>query len=172
GDSAQQLGGQGAALTPDEAGEVGIGPDEITNVGGYFDFVVRDVPTDGASIAIVIPQRAVVPASPVYRKFDGIWFTFVEDARNRLASAPGQRGICPPPGSDAYQIGLNPGDWCVELTIEDGGPNDTDGLANGAIRDPGGVGTAALVAHQTTGGGGGSGAFEWQSLLGLFALAA
>ena len=54
-------------------------------------------------------------------------------------SAPGEPGNCPPPQSTVYRDGLNTGDWCVQLTIEDGGPNDADGLANGSIDDPGGV---------------------------------
>ena len=33
--------------------------------------------------------------------------------------------------------------WCVQLTIEDGGPNDADGVANQEIVDPGGVATVA-----------------------------
>lgn len=172
GDSAQLLGGAGAAIPEDEVGEVDIESDSITNVGGYFDFVVREIPTAGASISIVIPQRAGIPTQPVYRKYNGSWFTFVEDARNHLASAPGEPGVCPPPGSDDYQPGLTPGHWCVELTIEDGGPNDADGLVNGAIRDPGGVGTIGQISYTTGGGGGGGGAFGWQSILGLFVFAA
>ncbi|MFK8017910.1 MAG: choice-of-anchor U domain-containing protein [Gammaproteobacteria bacterium] len=49
--------------------------------------------------------------------------------------------------------------WCVQLTIEDGGPNDTDGEANGTIVDPGGVGRIAdtpappQVQFVTNGGG-------------------
>lgn len=179
GSVAQLRGGAGAGLSAEDIAAVGIGPDSITNVGGHVDFVVRDIPTRGASVAIVIPQRQPVPENPVYRKHDGIWFTLVEDARNRLASAPGERGVCPPPGSEEYRPGLNVGDWCVELTIEDGGPNDTDGLANGMIRDPGGVGTRGPVSPPPSpppsvgaGGGGGGGAFGLVGLFGLLGFAA
>src|SRR5690606_23283195 len=54
-------------------------------------------------------------------------------------------GHCPPPDSDLYRDGLNAGDWCVRLTLEDGGPNDGDGDANGVILDPGGVGRQDAV---------------------------
>ncbi len=178
GSVAQLRGGAGAGLSAEDMTAAGIGPDSITNVGGHVDFVVRDIPTAGASVAVVIPQRQPIPENPVYRKHDGIWFTLVEDARNRLASAPGERGVCPPPGSGEYRPGLNAGDWCVELTIEDGGPNDTDGLANGMIRDPGGVGTLGRVSPPpppppSVGGGrsGGGGAFGLAGLLGLLGVA-
>ena len=68
------------------------------------------------------------------------------DGNNAVASAPGSNGVCPPPGSVSYLVGLNQGDGCVQLTIEDGGPNDEDGVANGAIVDPGGVAIVAEVA--------------------------
>ncbi|MEX1033829.1 MAG: DUF4347 domain-containing protein [Cellvibrionaceae bacterium] len=142
----------------------GIPADTLGNTGGYVDLIVRGLPSPGASVNIVIPQQQAIPAQPVYRKFaDGQWFTFVENANNNLASAPGQEGFCPPPGSNAYSDGMTPGHWCVQMTIEDGGPNDDDGVANGAITDPGGVGTAipdstsapGPVMHQTRSGGGG-----------------
>lgn len=53
---------------------------------------------------------------------------------------------------------LRSGDYCVRLTIEDGGPNDADGLRNGVIRDPGGAGSVQAAAGGDAGtldGGGG-----------------
>jgi len=75
---------------------------------------------------------------------NGRWQDFVDDANNQVHSAPGNLGYCPPPGDDSWQPGLTEGDYCVQLTIEDGGPNDADGLANGSIEDPGGVGAQTL----------------------------
>ena len=120
--------------------EQALPEDSITNFSGYFDFRVNDLPVAGQSVNIVIPQRQPVPENAVYRKFNEVWFTFVEDANNTLMSAPGEQGVCPPPQSADYRPGLNAGDWCVQLTIEDGGPNDVDSLANGSVEDPGGVG--------------------------------
>ena len=54
-------------------------------------------------------------------------------------SSAGNSGYCPPPGAAEWQSGLTEGHWCVQLSIEDGGPNDDDGIANGTIVDPGGV---------------------------------
>ncbi|AMN47677.1 hypothetical protein ACG33_11315 [Steroidobacter denitrificans] len=134
-----------------------VPPDTVGNVGGYFDFVVNELPKVGQSVSIVLPQRRVIPSQAVYRKYDPAaqhWFTFVENASNALASAPGAPGLCPSPNSDEFRAGLNAGDWCVRLTIEDGGPNDTDGQPNGAISDPGGVGATASVIVEGRGGGG------------------
>ncbi len=42
----------------------------------------------------------------------------------------------------------------MQLQIEDGGPNDADGVADGTVRDPGGVGVVAIdVTEQSTGSG-------------------
>ncbi|MCT6701055.1 fibronectin type III domain-containing protein [Rheinheimera sp. 4Y26] len=109
-------------------------------VGGVFDFAIRDLPTPGQSVRVVIPQRSAIPANAVYRKFQrGRWVTFAEDANNALHSAPGNPGYCPPPGSADWTPGLTAGYMCVQLTIEDGGANDDDGLVNSAVVDPGGV---------------------------------
>ncbi|WP_211235806.1 putative Ig domain-containing protein [Psychromonas aquimarina] len=114
---------------------------ENVNVGGIFDFEIHDLPVNGQSVNMVLPLRAVVPEDAVYRKYiSGTgWIDFVEDSNNALYSAKGADGYCPPPSSNAYTQGLTAGDWCVRLTIEDGGANDDDGKANGTIVDPSGV---------------------------------
>ncbi|HEY6527428.1 MAG TPA: Ig-like domain-containing protein, partial [Cellvibrionaceae bacterium] len=110
-------------------------------VGGIFDFVANDLPLAGQTMRIVIPQKSPIPAKAVYRKFDkGGWRNFVENANNALHSTLGSPGFCPPPGDTSWQPGLQAGAYCVQLTLEDGGPNDTDGLVNAAIADPGYVG--------------------------------
>ncbi|NOY72150.1 MAG: hypothetical protein GXP14_07200, partial [Gammaproteobacteria bacterium] len=128
-------------------GEGGVGTataqDIIPNIGGYFDFEITSLPVAGTSANVVIPQFEALPSGARYRKYHPIngWNDFVEDANNVLASAPGIPGICPLPGDAAYIPGLTPGHLCVQLTIEDGGPNDTDGIANHVIEDPGQIGT-------------------------------
>ncbi|MBT1062760.1 tandem-95 repeat protein [Bowmanella sp. Y26] len=109
-------------------------------VGGIFDFTIRSLPTPGQSVRIVLPQRAAIPTNAVYRKFQkGSWVSFVTDANNSIHSAAGNPGYCPPPGAADWTPGLVEGHLCVQLTIEDGGPNDDDGLVNAAVVDPGTV---------------------------------
>ncbi|PSW00140.1 Ig-like domain-containing protein, partial [Photobacterium lipolyticum] len=122
---------------------------EADNIGGVFDFVAYGLPQAGQSYKVVFPQRLPIPVNAVYRKYiDGTgWRDFVIDDYNELSSTPGERGYCPPPGDESWVIGLNQGHWCVQLRIEDGGPNDDDGIANGSVVDPGGV--AARVSKNT-----------------------
>lgn len=111
------------------------------NIGGIYDFIAYGLPQTGQSYQLVLPQRLPVPANAVYRKFsdESGWKDFVSNSKNHVRSAPGERGFCPPPGDAVYTAGLTEGHWCVQVTVEDGGPNDADGIANAAIVDPGGV---------------------------------
>jgi len=154
---------------------------EFSYNGGVFDFSIGGLPVAGQSVSLVIPQLSAIPANAVYRKLlPGGWMTFTEDANNSLASAAGAEGFCPPPGDTAYQAGLSQGHWCVQLTIEDGGPNDADGVVDNTVDDPGGVAVVLAVTPTPTpvdtevevkvSSGGGSFSPLWLSLLGLFAV--
>lgn len=114
---------------------------------GIFDFEVSGSDTS-QSVRIVLPQLAAIPENAVYRKYfaDMGWAYFIEDAKNSIASAPGSFGVCPSPGDTSFVPGLSAGHFCVQLTIEDGGPNDTDGQANGIVKDPGGVAVQVIPA--------------------------
>jgi hypothetical protein len=147
-------------------------------VGGVFDFAIRDLPTPGQSVRVVIPQRSAIPANAVYRKYQrGAWVTFVSDADNAVHSAAGNPGYCPPPGSAEWTPGLTAGHVCVQLTIEDGGPNDDDGLVNSAVVDPGAVSEAKAVEPppskppvQVDSKGGGAVPVLWLLLLGCLVI--
>jgi len=133
---------------------------------GMFDFVIDDLPAVGQSVQIVIPQEQDIPESAIYRKLmPGGWRTFVENDKNNIASAPGVEGYCPPPGDNAFETGLIEGYWCVQLTIEDGGPNDADLEANGRVEDPGGVAQHLNVPVTVKASGGGSGSLSSGVLL-------
>ncbi|MDP2571179.1 putative Ig domain-containing protein, partial [Vibrio penaeicida] len=120
--------------------------DFASNVGGVFDFEIRELSEHGQSASVVIPQTHPIPEEAIYRKYsvDKGWFDFVEDQHNVLSSVQGEKGYCPAPESGAYEENGQPraltaGHWCIKMTIQDGGPNDMDGEANGTIVDPGGV---------------------------------
>ena len=95
----------------------------------------------GHSYTLVVPLSVVLPEGAVYRKYStlGGWANFVENATNTLSSAMTVEGVCPELGSDAYTLGLTAGDDCLQLLMEDGGPNDADGAVNGTLVDPGGI---------------------------------
>lgn len=107
---------------------------------GIFDFEISGFEAS-ESVRIVLPLTGPLPAVSDYRKYltDLGWQDFVIDSNNRVESAPGGEGACPIPGHASFRDGLNEGDWCVQLTIEDGGMNDADAQANGVIVDPSGV---------------------------------
>lgn len=165
-----------ARVTPDDIaahGDRGEGADNVTDdfsyPGGIYDFEIANLPEVGASARVVIPLGVGIGELAEYRKHQPArgWGQFVENERNALASAPGGE-TCPPPGDEAYTQGLTPGDLCVELTLEDGGPNDGDAELgpNGVIRDPGGV--AAPEGTVTVGQGSGSAGPVSLLLLALF----
>ncbi|MCF6455829.1 tandem-95 repeat protein [Pseudoalteromonas sp. MMG024] len=114
--------------------------DQASPTGGIFDFIIWEMAKVGQPVQLVLPQTHVIPQNAVYRKFiNNQWQNFVIDDNNLVASSEGVSGYCPPPGDTSWTPGLTEGHWCVQLTIEDGGPNDADGIANGAIVDPSGV---------------------------------
>jgi len=136
--------------------------------GGLFDFNVEALPVPGQSVSVVIVQNIPILANAVYRKLMASgWQEFVEDSNNRLASAPGVEGYCPPPGDSSFSPGLTQGHWCVQLTIEDGGPNDADGRVNQTVQDPGGVAvlSSTPVNVKVTGNGGGGGSMSFWAML-------
>lgn len=120
---------------------------DVNRIGRVIDFILYGLPEEGASYEMALPQNTPLSAGSVYRKYSAEkgWFTFVEDEHNKLFSTQGERGFCPPPGGEEWQPGLNEGHWCVQLMIQDGGPNDNDGEVNGSISDPGVI---AILADQ------------------------
>lgn len=136
--------GGAVAAMPESA----LGEDvEYGYPNGVADFEILGVAI-GRSARIVVPLQHPVPEGAVYRKHvEGAWRDVVIDERNRIATAPGGgEGACPQPGDPSYVDGLHVGDRCIELWLEDGGPNDADLQADGVIRDPGGLAVPVGVA--------------------------
>ena len=121
---------------------------KAVGVGGFYDFEINGLASAGDVANIVIPLTAAIPPHATYRKFNPTtisgWSLFTVGDGNPYtdayaSAASTSTGVCPAAGSTAYVAGLNQGDDCLQLTITDGGPNDTDGIANRSIKDPGGV---------------------------------
>ena len=147
GDAAVYAGADGASLTlediqefSDAVGGADASDDEFTFTDDIVDFEVSGVAV-GASVNVVIPLSSPLLEGSVYRKYDvqAGWFNFVEDNENFVSSAEGSAGACPEAASAEYQKGLLEGHFCVQLTLVDGGPNDSDSEANGVVKDPGGI---------------------------------
>jgi 6-phosphogluconolactonase (cycloisomerase 2 family) len=116
-----------------------------------FDVLGLENPGEVVPVAIPLPAGTSVPANAVWRKFiNGQWQNFVVDSANRVDSAARDvLGQCPGVSSDSWISGLTAGHGCVRLTIQDGGPNDDDGVANSVIRDPGVLAVAEVVVPPT-----------------------
>ena len=116
---------------------------DYTFYSGLLNFEISGL-TDGIDSAhVVVPLSSAIQKDSVYRKYNSTgWFDFVEDDMNELRSAAGGEGACPQPGSNLYGPGLSVGDLCLQLTIQDGGANDADGLRNYIVKDPGGLALA------------------------------
>ncbi|QSX30337.1 cadherin-like domain-containing protein [Shewanella cyperi] len=146
--------GSGAALSNEQlAALLANDPTAANTTDGHYvaatpllDFSLSGLSEAGQSVSVVIPlpSGVLLPEGAVYRKYNTTqgWFSFVEDANNHVGSAPlDANGNCPAPGAAAYGQGLMAGDQCIQLVLEDGGPNDADFSANGAIDDPGVIST-------------------------------
>ena len=142
GNSALTAGANSVGISEDDlATIVGSSDDEYNYPSGLFDFAVSGAKA-GDSYRLVLPLATTVPAGAVFRKFMGTnigWQEYAVNATNSIATTFSAGGACPEPGSSLYADGLNSGDTCVELLIEDGGPNDTDGAADGTVTDPSGL---------------------------------
>ena len=154
---------------------VGIGTDSGVDqqcIGGCFDYSLA--PASGTTATVILPLSQPIPNRSRLRKWNGTaWVDF--DLSDSIATASSVNGVCPASG---YTSNLTQGDDCIQLTLTDGGPNDSDGAANGTIVDPVGVGRDVLEAAQT-GLGSGTGCsiaagdvkasrhFDWALLLGF-----
>ncbi len=116
-------------------------------VGGCFDYTAAST---SAQATVVLPLSAALPAQGKFRLFaSGVWQDFVVDGSNAVKSAQGTLGSCPPPGSSGYVAGIFPGYFCVQLTVQDNGPNDADSTS-GQVRQTGGP--AAPISGGSAGG--------------------
>lgn len=131
-----------AAAVADDSSAAESSDSRFSQVTAVMDFTLSGAMQPGQSVGVVIPlpTGTALPADAVYRKYtpEQGWFSFVEDSRNSISSAPlNADGECPQVDDASFEPGLVEGYQCVQLLLQDGGPNDADGSANGVIEDPG-----------------------------------
>ena len=142
GDSAFEAGDDSIGISEDALADiVGSADDDYNYPGGLYDFSVTGAKA-GDSYRLVLPLASAVPENGIFRKYIDTnigWQDFVITANNSIATALASDDACPEPGSSLYVSGLKAGDTCIELLIEDGGANDSDGAADGTVTDPSGL---------------------------------
>jgi hypothetical protein len=183
GETALAAGSDGALVSTSDIANYGGGEgqpganatDTVPNTGGYSDFEITGLQQAGQSVRVVLPQLAPLPVGAVFRKYDPVtgWRNYSVDVANGIASALGSPGVCPPPGDNTYTPGLTVGNNCIQLTIQDGGPNDADGVVNYTVKDPSGIAKASVTAStsSTPPASSGGGTMDWPALMGLAVLA-
>ena len=129
----------------------------VSCIGGCYAFetdgLINATDDDGdyQFAQVVLPLDGVIPFWSLYRKFDEAsqtWMTMVPDSRNNVKTAfKDDAGFCPEPGSGSYkeaafnsqlEYKLEENTNCVQLTIENNGPYDSNPAAD-TVADPGGV---------------------------------
>jgi len=93
---------------------------------GLFSFNINSI-VPGSTVIVTITLPSALPAGSQYWKFqNNAWVNMTP------------------------YLGSNDGDNVITLTLKDGGPGDSDGVANGIIVDPGGPGAlrAATSSHK------------------------
>ena len=96
-------------------------PGGLTLPHGLFNFTITGL-TPGQSVTLTVTLPSPVPMGSLW------WKVNLTAGNNSWYSIP---------------IGDDDGDNVVTITLTDGGLGDNDGLANGVIVDPSGIGTAA-----------------------------
>lgn len=130
-------GGSYAAI---EEKAVGVDP-EFGYPSEVIDVEVTGLEPGGRA-KIVIPLAVPVAAGAVFRTFvNGQWQEFI-DGVDIIATASGAAGVCPPPGDGRYAPGLAEAAGCVELTLTDGGQNDSDAFVDSVVRITAGLAVA------------------------------
>lgn len=114
-------------------------------VGGCYDFDIDISGNPGGMAKVVIPLVGIIPETndPLYRIYSTTifqWQTFANsDTKNQIASYYTASGVCAAPGDTAYAAGVTSGVNCLQITVQDNGPNDKNPTL-GKISMTGGLG--------------------------------
>jgi len=165
--------GEGILLSVNDfANQASLSDDEHTTFGGRFDFNLQSsFAFAGYQGTVVIPLRAAIPSDNLLRVFaSGSWKDFDVSGADSVLSTTGELGYCPPPFDVSYVTGLVAGNTCIQISISDGGTNDTDATVNGIIEFTGGVHERVIPPSSPsipTSRGGGSIPFDLLMLMSL-----
>lgn len=142
-----------------------IGGNHVSSDGQVIDIEITHLNSAGDTALVVLPQAAPIPSSQAGTSPDFIvfkstktWSTFSSDTNNEIKTKKDKLGNSYCPGLDdtaSYIDSLATGDDCLLIKVEDGGPNDYDGVANGTIRFMGSVfiTSASVVDNNQAEGG-------------------
>ena len=147
-------------------------PDTNHTPSLILDYQIHELEEHGDTVNIVVNLSEAFAANSVIRKYNATsgWQDFLSNADNRIETATSADGNCPTDGSITYISGLQTGATCLQISIQDGGPNDADGLANGTIVDPLAIASLSNTAGSSSNGGGGG--FSLHLLMLLFTVSA
>lgn len=100
--------------------------DNLPGDANFFDVMVADLNFPGARTTIVLPQAEKLAGKSYLNVYSGTtgWTNFVVNNQNAYYSATSTNGVCPYPGHADYTTELRAGDDCIQVIVEDGGPND------------------------------------------------
>ncbi|GAA3910603.1 choice-of-anchor U domain-containing protein [Litoribacillus peritrichatus] len=135
----------------------GIVNEDSRGVEQVLSFEIGGLAKPGDQVSVVIQLDEPMKNRSTYYKIKrNKWVEFSTENGDFYSSARSVNGICPGVDSPSY-ISLNKrarkDDDCLLLKITDGGPNDDDGLVDGYIKDPGGLGTFTLDETEVGDGG-------------------
>ena len=190
GSLAQQYGQGGARVYATDVAAVNASGSLIpTEINTIYDIEVLTPPDTTGGVLLTLPTLDVLfDTNNLYVDGgNGSWHLFIADASNTVTSAAADSELCPALAS-AYAApdGTNT-QLCLALLVQDGGPNDADGVADGKVTlrmgssgtyvppaPPGGSGTGTTTTTEIFGPvtpDSGGGAFNIGLLLTLLAIA-
>lgn len=140
--------GKGIYLRHEDLMAAGVASDSVVSrqcTGGCYDFDIDISSNPGGSAQVVIALTSAIPNTidPFYRLYSQTisqWQSFANSGQlNQLASYYSETGVCAAPGDAVYAAGLVPGHNCLQITVQDNGPDDLSPVM-GKISITGGIG--------------------------------
>jgi len=145
GNTAFKLNKSTPLISLNEAGYVASAADLESNLevekAAYVDFIIQNIPMHGSTVKTVIPLSEPIAQNETFKLYsneNGL-VKFIRNENNNIMSATGNAGVCPSPGNENYTADLTEGDYCLQISVKDGGINDADQREDGIIQILGGI---------------------------------